>query len=625
MYGYHGRYLRVDLTQKATEAIPLPEKVLRHYLGGVGLGTWLLLQHWPDNFPEDEWHLGNYCPPHSTRRWPSTQFALHPRAPFVCAFSPLIGSPLTTSARCALVACSPLTGRLNDALCGSQWALTGKRTGFDALVFQGACAEPTVVLLDEDRLELLPAQRWWGLSEPETEAALQAELGSDWAFLVIGPAGEHLVRFATGSHARRHAGRGGLGAVLGAKRVKAIGVRGQRRVRFAQPQALAEYARRLSQISLGPATAKYRELGTVANLEVFARLGVLPQRNFDIGITAAPSSPSQSTTVELAPLLERLARTHLPVRQGCVACTIGCEHLYQSDEPVRLEYESLFALGPMCGVHDAEAVLHAAQLCDELGLDTISTGGTLAWAMACVEHGLLDAELHFGDAHAVTTWIRRIAYREGLGDLLAEGSRLAAAEINPAAERLALHVKGLELPGYDIRRLPHLALGLAVNARGADHNRSSAYDADFAPRSPDSDSPRAWAAQVVACEDRAALLDSLILCKFLRHALSDWYAESAIMLQLITGWDITPDELRATARRIIDAKKRFNLHVGWTCAEDILPEALWQQQLTNATCGPTRSGVFSSTIIDRTRFFQARQEYYRLRGWDELGRTHPGS
>ncbi|MCS7158874.1 MAG: aldehyde ferredoxin oxidoreductase N-terminal domain-containing protein, partial [Gemmatales bacterium] len=368
MYGYHGRYLRVDLTRKTTEAIPLPEDVLRHYLGGVGLGTWLLLQHWPDNFPEDEWCLGNYRPPKATCRWPSTQLALHPRAPFVCAFSPLIGSPLTTSARCALVACSPLTGRLNDALCGSQWALTGKRTGFDALVFQGACAEPTVVLLDTDRLELLPAQRWWGLSGPETEAALQAELGSDWAFLVIGPAGENLVRFATVSHARRHAGRGGLGAVLGAKHIKAIGVRGQRRVRFAQPQGLAEYARRLSQISLGPATAKYRELGTVSNLEVFARLGVLPQRNFHSGTAASPATSSESATVEVAPLVERLARQHLPVRQGCVACTIGCEHLYQSDEPVRLEYESLFALGPMCGVHDAEAVLQAAKLCDELGL-----------------------------------------------------------------------------------------------------------------------------------------------------------------------------------------------------------------------------------------------------------------
>lgn len=637
MFGYHGRYLRVNVERGTAVSVPLDESVLRQYLGGVGLGAWLLLREWPEFFTRED--TPPQPVPEAAQRWPSVQQALHPQAPLVCAFSPLIGSPLTTSARCALVACSPLTGRINDALCGSQWALTGKRTGFDALVFVGSCAEPSVVLLDEDRLQVVPARRWWGLTTSQAEQALQEEFGSDWAFLVIGPAGEKLVRYASVSHARRHAGRGGLGAVLASKRIKAIGVRGQRRVAFAKPRHLAEYARRLSRLSLGPATAKYRELGTVANLEVFARLGVLPRRNFSSSSGQDNLRGGQhDDTDDILPLAERLDQNHLPLRQGCVACTIGCEHLYQSDEPVRLEYESLFALGPMCGITDADIVLRAARLCDELGMDTISTGGTLAWAMACVESGLLQADLRFGDGQKLLDWIRRIAYREGLGNLLAEGSRMAAAQLGNEAERLALHVKGLELPGYDVRKLPHLALGLAVNARGADHNRSSAYDADFSPRGQQNNLPQAWAAFLIECEDRAALLDSLILCKFLRHAVTDWYAQAATMLGLVTGWDVSAEELRLTARRIINAKKLFNLLVGWTCAEDELPDILWEAAPADQRHFPLGSGnskyalqagsfVSSNTSTGQERwqwnkdtFFAARQEYYRQRGWDERGR-----
>lgn len=626
MFGYHGRYLRIDVSRGHAEAVPLEEAVFRRFLGGVGLGAWLLLCEWP----KDRIKSGGEPQALAEPSWLyGLTAALDERAPLILAFSPLVGSPVTTSAKFAVVACSPLTSRFNDALCGSQFALAGKRTGYDALVICGQATELSVVLIDEDAMQIVPARHLRGLTTSQTETALRAWLGEDWAFLTIGPAGENRVRFASISHANRHAGRGGLGAVLGAKRIKAIGVRGRQTVSFAQPRSLADYARELSRRSLGPATEKYRELGTIANLRVFHRLGVLPERNFQTEATAddRTSESAGDGARSLAEGLQRyLHNGKRRVRQGCVACTIGCEHVYAGPEPVRLEYETAFALGPMCGLYDAEMVLRLARQCDELGMDTISAGGTLAWAMACVERGWLPGlDLRFGDATGMLHWLNKIATRDGLGNLLAEGSRLAAARIGPLAEALAIHCKGLELPGYDVRRLPHLALGLAVAARGADHNRSSAYDADFSDDGQSDCDPESWAARVAACEDQSALLDSLILCKFLRHAVADWFEEAARILHLITGWNVSAQELQRTARRIVHAKKLFNQWVGWTSAEDMLPDCLFADPsdvatLASSSCGAPCDQVVKRRSLRREQFLAARQAYYRLRGWDDAGR-----
>src|SRR5205823_186229 len=260
-------------------------------------------------------------------------------------------------------------------------ALAAKKTGADALVLTGDCAEPSVAILDDGVLRLEPAGELWGLPAPEAEARLAARLGPRFAFAVIGPAGERLVRYATLSSGNRHAGRGGLGAVLGAKRLKALAVAGSRRVSLADPAAVVALARDLSEKSFGPATAKYRELGTVSNLLTFNRLATLPTRNFQEGSFAGAEQLSG----------EALNESRRLARQSCAACTIGCEHIYAAPGgAVRLEYESLFALGPLCGIGDQNAVLNAARLCDELGLDTISAGATVAFAMECAEKGYLD-------------------------------------------------------------------------------------------------------------------------------------------------------------------------------------------------------------------------------------------
>ena len=341
----------------------------------------------------------------------------------------------------------------------------------------GAATEWSVLVIDDERVSLDTAQDLLGKTTAQTEAALRARYGDDFEFAVIGPAGENQVRFASLSHDGRHAGRGGAGAVLGAKRLKAIAVRGSKKCHWAQPDALVKRSKYLSQASFGPATAKYRELGTASNLLAFNRLNTLPTRNF------------QQSTFESAEQIapETLQQTHERTRKSCRACTIGCEHLYSLDKSaastnVRLEYENLFALGPLCGIADPNMVLAASKRCDEWGMDTISAGGTIAFAMECVERELLDAPwLRFGDGHALLRAIDEIGNRQGLGEQLAQGSRWLSEQLGGPALDFACHVKGLELPGYEPRTLQTMALGFAVGARGADHNRSSAYEVDFSP------------------------------------------------------------------------------------------------------------------------------------------------
>jgi aldehyde:ferredoxin oxidoreductase len=530
---------------------------------------------------------------------------LSPEASLVFAFSPLVGSPLTTSAKFAVVSKSPLTGRINDSLASSGFAVAGKGVGCDAILITGRAPEFSVIVIDAEGIEdgALPAVRFEsaeafrGATCRDTEEGLRAKLGAAFRIAAIGPAGERQVRYATISHDGRHAGRGGSGAVLGAKRIKAIAVRGKRRVDWARPQELTALSRDLSKRSFGPATAKYRELGTATNLLTFNRFGALPTRNF------------QSGTFEDAKNLspETLATTREKTRASCVTCTIGCEHIYSLGKlGVRVEYESLFALGSLCGVGDADAVLRASQRCDELGIDTISAGGTIAFAMECVEQGWLDVPwLTFGSGDALLRAIELIGAREGLGDLLAEGSRRAAAAIGHDSIAIAPQVKGLEIPGYEPRALQTMALGFAVGARGADHNRSGAYEVDFSDKVDRRHVTLDAVRHAIETEDKAAVMDSMILCKFLRGVFEDFYGESAVMLGAVTGWDVSGDELRETARRVVAAKREFNLRAGWTPAEDTLPERFLKTPLPN---DPEAS-------LSRERLDALVAEYHRQRGW----------
>ncbi|NOY41278.1 MAG: aldehyde ferredoxin oxidoreductase family protein [Planctomycetes bacterium] len=554
--GYHGCYLRVDLSGNTSQRISLSESMLREYLGGSGLGVALLLA--------EETAIAD---------------PLSAEAAIAFVFSPLVGSPLTTSAKFAVVSKSPLTGRINDSLASSGFALAGKRTGHDALVLVGRATAPSILVIDDEQMRLEPAGELWGMTNSEAQRRVRERLGLDFQVATIGPAGERLVRFATISHDGRHAGRGGSGAVLGAKNIKAIAVRGSQQCGWADPTGLAQFAKQLSEKTFGPATAKYRELGTASNLLVFNRLNVLPTRNFQQGTFSGAN--------RLSP--EQLGTARERTRTSCAACTIGCEHIYslgtkngKKSDGVRLEYENLFALGPLCEVDDPDVVLKSSQRCDELGIDTISAGGTIAFAMECAERGYLDAPwLRFGEGPALLRALEEIGTGTGIGPQLAQGSRRLALELGHDTIDFAPQVKGLELPGYDPRGLQTMALGFAVGPRGADHNRSGAYEVDFSEAVDRRNVGPEAAALAIETEDRAALMDSLILCKFLRGVFADFFSEAAEMLQLVTGWEVSADELRTTAQRIVTAKKRFNILAGWTPAEDTLPKRMLHQPIAD--------------------------------------------
>ena len=549
-FGYHGAYLRIDVATGEARRVPIPADVLERFLGGVGLGTWICLREG-----------GAECDP------------LAPPAPLVFALSPLVGTPLTTSAKFAVVARSPLTGFLSDAISSSHWAIAAKRAGYDAYVLVGRAPSLARVVVDDGDVRLVRAEGVRG--QPASACEIEGHRTA-----AIGPAGENLVRYATISNDRRHAGRGGLGAVMGAKNVKAFSVRGTGRVEVFDPKGVVAAARELSEKSFGPATAKYRELGTIANVLAFNRLDTLPTRNFRDGSFEGAASIS----AEALHAMEKLGR------ESCAACTIGCEHIFRAPggEAVRLEYESLFALGSLLGIDDRGAVLESARLCDHYGIDTISAGGTLAFAMEAGMTGL-----RFGDAAAVHAALHRIGRREGDGDLLAEGSRRAAERLEKP--ELAMHVKGLEVPGYDPRRLKAMALGFAVGTRGADHNRSGAYELDFSAEAFD-------VAKVVAIEDRTAAMDSLILCKFLRGVFRDFETEGSALLRLVTGMEV---DLAAAGARVCSLRKLFNERAGWARKDDTLPDRF----LRGALSAPMLADMIAS--------------YYRARCWNNDGRLPP--
>jgi aldehyde:ferredoxin oxidoreductase len=576
--------LRVDVASGAAELIPLPQSVLHRFIGGVGLGTWLLLEN----------TVAGLDP-------------FDPAAALVLVASPLVSTPLTTSAKFAVVGKSPLTNRLNDSLSSSEFALALKRTGVDAIVLRGRCDDWSVVRIDNGLVRIESMPDLTGLPAKQAQAHVRDRFGRDYAVMAIGAAGEQLVRYATISHEQRHAGRGGLGAVLGSKLVKAVAVRGDRRVSLAHPDRVIAMAKDLSARSFGPATKKYRDLGTVANLLTFNRLNVLPTRNFQHGTFDAAERISG----------EALATVRGKVRASCAACTIGCEHIYPIDDgAVRLEYESVFALGPLCGVGDRDVILRAARLCDEFGIDTISFGGTFAFACECVERGWLgpatDVDLRFGSSEGLLTAARLVGTGCGTGRVLAQGSRRLAESIGPAAAAIAPHVKGLELPGYEPRGLPMMALGFAVNSRGADHNRSSAYEVDFAPNRDRLAIDASDVSAMVEVEDRSALLDSLILCKFLRGVFTDLFAAAAEMLSAVTGQPRTRDDMRQSGADIVLLKRRYNEREGWSRAEDTLPGRFLDESVSHNSRENGRSS--------RQQLDEMIQTYYRLRGLTDDGR-----
>lgn len=592
MFAYHGKLLIINLTTQEVKEEGLSAPFLKGYLGGIGLAARLLYQYLPANTD-----------------------AFSPDNPLVFASSGLGGTEVPTASKHAVATKSPLTGLIGDSLSSSYFSLALKRTGFDAVVITGAASSPVYLFIDDGTVHFKEATNLWGKGSPETESLIKSQIGDSRVTVAsIGPGGENLVRYACITNdVNRQAGRTGVGAVMGSKNLKAVAIRGTRPVQVYNPEEVGRISNELIQKAKGAVTEKYRETGTPANIMVLNLVSALPTRNF------------QQSRFEKADNVsgEKLSERYLSKVTACANCPIACSHIYSvaegeySGTQMGLDYESLFALGPLCGVDDVPSILRAAERCDYYGIDTISTGSSIAWAMECFEKDLLNKEdtegieLTFGNHDALVSVVEKIGNRRGIGDLLADGVRLASARVGGGSENWAMHSKGLEIPGYDPRAVKTLALGFAVGLRGACHNRSPAYEVDISGQMDRLKDEPGKGLLVKEQEDFAAVFDSLILCKFIRKCFDDFYPDMAYLYSQATGLNMTPSELMVAGERINNIKKAFNIREGWKRSDDWLPKRLFSDPVKGVE---GREAVISEEGLNRMI-----DEYYQARGWTSEG------
>ncbi len=598
--GYHGRVLVADLGrgEVRTEALA-PELALDH-LGGRGLATRLLYDT-----------IDPACDP------------LGPENAFAIASSPLVGTSAPTAGRGHMVFKSPLTGVLGTSNSGGTWGAAFKSAGYDALVVTGAAATPVMIDIAPGRAEILPADGLWGKTTHETSDALAAasEPGRPARVLCIGPAGENLVRFAAVANDRNRVyGRCGPGAVWGSKKLKAIRVRGRERIEIADKEKFQSgLDQALYLMKQAPVTKRLlRDLGTAGLVELINLIAMLPHKNFQ-------DCAHRDEDIERISG-ETLAKTLLEKAGSCYLCPIGCQRHTRvaggggEERGEGPEYETMVLMGPLCGIYDIEAITRANYRANELGLDTMSYGGTVACAMELRERGLIgDADagglaLTFGDAAALEALVGRTARRDGLGDRLAEGAfRLASGFGHP---ELAMTVKKLEIPAYDPRASFTQALGYMTSPTGACHLRGG-YAVSLAFFGGAKEIPRFSLLQspiaIRNMQNIGILQDSLGVCRFTGYAFaSDPWAR---MVSGVTGRDFSVARLEEIENRIASLERLFNCEAGVSAADDALPARFADRPIVV-------EGI--ERRVSREDQDRMRGDYYKVRGWDAGGRPAPG-
>ena len=593
MFAYTGRILHIDLTNKTTSIQRVDEGFLKKYVGGVCLAARLAY----DNIPKGADPFG----PENALCFATSAFA---------ATIVPVGNKYSVAAK------SPLTGFLGDCLSTSYFAAAIRQAGYDGIVIKGKADKPTYIFIDDDVIQFRDASHLWGKETWETEEAIRAEMGDETVrTCVIGPAGENLVRFANLTNDRgRQAGRTGMGAVMGSKLLKAVAIRGTKPVKVADPDGLRTLALDFAQRAQGPKTEKYRVLGTPANVLALNSKGILPTRNFQQGTFEAAEKVSG----------EYMHEHHHEKTVACAGCPIACEQVVAVREGpyagarTSVDYESLYALGTNCGIDYFPGIIKAIELCDRYGMDTMSTGVTIAWAMECFERGILTKEdfgglePYFGNHEAEVALVEMIAKREGIGDLLAEGVKRASEKVGKGSEHFAMHVKGLEMAGYDLRGCQTFALGAAVGTRGPCHNRSLAYEADTHAEVPLFTCGPERGQIAKDKEDFAAVLDVMMFCKFIRGCFTDLYADSAKFYTLTTGIEMTAEEVRKLGERAWNLKKAFNIREGWTREDDWLPPRCFKDPIVNPKDG-------KGYVVKPEDLRMMIDAYYKARGWTEEG------
>ena len=588
--GYIGKILRVDLTERRISTEKLDAEIAKKFIGGKGLGAKILY---------DSLKLGTD--------------PLSPENILIFASGPLTATLAPTSARWAVVTKSPLTNIFLDCQVGGYFGAAMKLAGFDCIIMEGKADSPVYLWVHDGNAEILNAGDLWGKGCFETENTLKKRLGESAHVASIGPAGENLVRYACISVDKyRQAGRGGAGAVMGSKNLKAVAVRSASyKIEYADPEGFREAAKKALKVirenSFIPLRRKY---GTPIWVAPVNKAALLPTRNFRTGVFEKAENISGETM-----------RDKIVVKDGtCYNCIIQCwkyTHVesgkYKVDELAGPEYESIALLGSDCGVGSIEAVAHASMLCDDLGLDTISTGNSIAFAMECYERGLLTAEdtdgleLKFGNADAEIEMVKKIAYRKGLGNLLAEGVRRASKKIGDGSEKFAMHVKGLEIPGYDPRGAFGMALAYATSDRGACHQRAWTVRAEIEGKLEPRFSTKGRARFVKETQDERAMCFSLVLCDFAPLEVKHFVE----LLNKATGFNFTVEDYLKTGERIWNLTRLFNVREGITRKDDTLPPRFMEE--------PLPEGVTKGQVVTKEMLDEMLDEYYALRGWDKNG------
>jgi aldehyde:ferredoxin oxidoreductase len=577
MNGWMGRIVRVDLETGKQEDIPVSDEMLRRFLGGRGLGVKL---------------YNDMCPA------TIDPFAAENALLFMTG--PLTGTVMT-SGRYQVVSRSPLTGTICDSSSGGSFGAALKGSGFDGLVITGRAERPVYLYAHDNTIEVRDASALWGLDTQKTQKAVQEQSSAKASVACIGPAGENRVRFAAILNDRdRAAGRGGMGAVMGGKNLKAVAASGTQPVTIADPEGYRSLASRLERVvDKNPVTGKSLQvLGTPVLVNIINAHGMFPTENFRRGVFNDAEGTSG----------EKIAESLLLRQSACYKCPIGCGRTTRTKNKTGEgpEYETVWAFGAHLGISDLTAITEANYACNELGLDSITMGGTIGCAMELCEVGAWNGGLRWGDAGKLVAWVEDTARRRGVGAELGLGSKRLAAKYG--RPELAMQVKGMEIPAYDPRGAQGMALSYATSNRGGCHMRAYMIMPEILGHPVFLDRfATAGKAEIVALfQDIAAVVDSAVLCRFLQFAMG--ISTFSEMLRVVTGLDFCDEELMATGRRIYTLERLFNNRAGFTRADDTLPPRFFNEEL--------QAGSSRHRLV---RLEEMLDGYYAVRGWDKDG------
>ncbi len=584
--GYFLKTARINLNKERVKVESVDEKFAIEYIGGRGWGARILYDELKTRTD-----------------------GLSPNNKIVIAAGPLSGLLVPCSGKTHFTAISPQTGIYGDSNVGGYFSYSLKKSGLDGLIIEGRASRATFIVIDNDDIEFRDASPFWGMYTINTEDAIKRKIGKDFHIAAIGPAGENLVKFASvNCDYGRQAGRCGIGAVMGSKRLKAIAVRGSNQIPVADSDLLKKiYKEASAEIATNPTFKMMKKQGTLQVLKWVNDMSCLPTRNF--------SEVQYEQYQKIAG--ENMEKTTKTGNRGCYLCPMPCGQLNQA-KGVTVEgpeYETAAMIGSNCALN-LEETIYANYLCDQLGLDTISAGNVSAFIMECFEKGLVNSIdtdgliMKFGSSYALFELLREIAFRQGIGNLLAEGVKKTSQKIGKGSEKFAMHVKGLEISGYDVHAAPAMALSYATADIGAHHNRSWAitYDMEKGRESYGEDKVR-W---VIYLQHLRPMFDALGVCRFpyVETGLDpNFYAK---FYTATIGIETSLEDLLKRSERIWNLTRLINLRQGLTGEEDWLPDRVFDD--------PIPSGPLKGTSLDRSAFREMIDTYYRIRGWNEKGK-----